>query len=86
MDRKIVLMGHMTTDLMVGTGQMEMTLSEMESSWILLLREAMDTGSILVLILTRTMIVIIIILTGGVIGDTFWMSLRRRFHLPLMEI
>lgn len=49
----------------------------MECCWILYIGEVMDTGTILVLFLIDIMIVIIIILTGGMIGDNFQMGLRN---------
>jgi len=57
----------------------------MAGCWALQIREVIDIGTILVLILTGIMIVIIIILIGGVTGDTFRMSLKKQSHLPLME-
>ena len=84
MDMRIRLMGLMEVDLMVDTSQIEMTRLEMIGSWILQSGEVMDRGTILVLLLTGTMIVIVIILTGGEIGDIFRMSSRKQSHLPLM--
>lgn len=79
-------MGHIEIDLMVNIVQIGMTRSEMAGFWILRIREVMDIGSILVLVLKDTMIVIIIILTGGVTRDIFQMSSRNRSHLHLMGI
>ena len=79
-------MGHMAVDIMVGTGRIGMTRLDMEGSWILWITKMMDTGTILVLVLTDTMNVIVIILTIGVIGDIFQMSLRKLSHLLLMDI
>jgi len=44
-----------------------------------------DTCTTLVLIQIGTMIVIVIILIGGVIGDTCQMSLINKNHLILMD-
>ena len=44
----------------------------------------MDTGTILILVLKGIMVIIVIILKGGVIGDIFWMSSRNKIHLHLM--
>jgi len=71
MDKLKKLMGHMEVGLLMGTGQIYMTRSEMAGSWTLRIGEVIDTGTILVLVLTGTMIIIVIILTGGVIGDIF---------------
>ena len=84
MSRRIELMGHMVVGLMLATGQIEMTQLEMVGAWILSIGEVMDTGTILVLVLTGIMIVIIIILIGGVIGDICQMSLRKQSHIHLM--
>ena len=66
-------MGHMVVGLLVGMCQIEMTQSEMAGSWVIQIREVMDTGTILVLILTDFIVIIVIILTGGVIGYICWM-------------
>jgi len=71
-------MGHMAVGLMVVTGWIEMTQLEMEGCWILWIREVMDACIILVLVQTGIMIVIIIILTKGMIGDTCQMTLRKQ--------
>jgi len=72
--------------LIVDIGQIEMIRSDMACPYILQIEEVMDTSYILVLVLTSTMIVIVIILIEGVIGDIFLMSLRKKSHLPLMQI
>ena len=64
-------MGHMEVGLVVVTFKIEMTLLEMASCWILRIGEVTDIDIILVLVLIDIMIIIDIILTGGVIGDTF---------------
>lgn len=79
-------MGHMEVGLMVVTGRIGMTQLEMTTSWTLQIREVMDTGPILVMVLTRSMIVIVIILIGGVTRDIFWISSRNLNHLLLMDI
>lgn len=79
-------MGHMEVDFMVGSGQIAMTRLDIADSWILRIREVMDIGAILVLVLTGTMIIIFIIVTGEVIGDICGMSLRELSHLLLLEI
>ena len=78
-------MGHMVVDLMVGTRLIGMERKEMEGSWTRHIGEVMEIGSILVLVLTSTMVIIIIILTEGVIGDIFQMRTRRLSHLALVE-
>ena len=78
-------MGHMEVFLIVITGYIEMTRSEVEFPYILWIEEVTDASSILVLVLGSTMIVIVIILTEGVIGDNFRMILRKKIHLHLME-
>ena len=70
MQRRIELMGHMVVVRMVVTDQIKMTWSKMENCWTLWIGEVIDMGTIPVLSLTCIMIVIIIILIGGVIGDT----------------
>jgi len=80
------LIGNMLVDIMVGTGRIEMTQSEMTTSLVAQIGEVIDTDTILVMVLTGTMIVIIIILIGGVARDICWMSLRKLSHLPLMDI
>jgi len=64
---------------------MERTRSEMEGPWILRIGGVIDTGIILVLVLTGIMIIFIIILTRGVIRDILWMILRKKIHLHSME-
>lgn len=61
-------MRHMVVNLMVDTSQIGMTRSEMASSWIVWIGEVMDTRFIIVLVLTGTMIAIVIIHIGGVMG------------------
>ena len=78
-------MGLMEIGLQVGTNQIEITRSEMVGSWTLWIGEAIDTITILVLILTGIMINIVMILIGGVTRDIFRMSLRNESHLHLME-
>ena len=56
-------MGHMIVGRMVVTSHIEMTQSEMESCWKLLIGEVMDTCTILVLAQIGSMIAIVIILT-----------------------
>ena len=51
------LMGYMEGDLIVGMGQIEMTQSGMAGSSIHRKGEVMDTGSILVLVLTGMMMI-----------------------------
>ena len=70
-------MGHMAVGLVVVIGWIEMKRLEMAGSWTLWIGEVTDTGTIIVLVMKGTMIVIIIILIGGVIGDIFWVSLRK---------
>ena len=53
-----------------------------QTLWI---RDVIDTGTILVLVLTGIMIVFVIILRSGVVGDTFRMILRKKLNLPLTE-
>lgn len=79
-------MGYMLIDLMVVTCRIGMTRLEMAGSWIFQIREVMDIGTILVLVLIGTMIIIVIIFTGGVKSDICRMSLRNISHLLLMEI
>jgi len=62
-----------------------MTWSGMASSWIHLIDEAVDMGFTLDLVHTGIMVTIVIIRTGGVIGDIFQMSSRKKRHLHLME-
>jgi len=78
-------MGNMVVGIMAITGQIEMTQLEMADCQILWIEDVMDTCIILVLVLTNIMIFIVIILTGGLIGDTFQMNLRNKSHLILME-
>lgn len=78
-------MGNMALGHMVVTSQIEMTQLEMTDCWILRIGEVIDTGTILVLVLTGMMIDIVIILTRGVIRGIFWMSLRKKIHLHMME-
>lgn len=77
-------MGHIVGDLRVDTGQIEMTRSRMTGSWIHRTREVMDTRTILVLVLIGIMVIHVIILLRGVIGDIFRMSSRNKNHLYLM--
>lgn len=73
MDKRIGLMGPMAVDPIGGTCHIEMKRSELEGSWIIQTGEAMNIGFILVLVLT-----------GGVIWDIFWMILRKKSHLHAM--
>jgi len=82
MSRKIRLMGHMLVDHMAVTNQIDMTQSEMADCWTLQRGEGIDTCMILILIQIGTMIITIIILTRGMIGDTFWMLLYKILILP----
>ena len=75
-----MVVGHM-----VVTCEIEMTRLEMEDCWKLQIGEGIDTCIIPVLIQIDTIIAIVIILTIGVIGGTFQMSLRKKIHLRLME-
>jgi len=84
-NRRIELTGHMVVSHMVVTGQIELTWTEMADCWTLQIGEEIDTCIILVLIQIGIMIFIIIILTRGAIGDIFWMILRNKSHLLLME-
>ena len=77
-------MGHVEVDPIVGTGQIEMTRSGMSGSWILRKGGVMDIGTILVMVLKGIMVIIVIILKGGVIGDIFRMSSRNKSHLHSM--
>ena len=86
MNRRTKLMGHMAVDPMAVTDQIEMIQSKMANCWTLWRGEGIDIGMTLVLIQISTMIVTVIILTRGVIGDTFQMSLRKEIHLLLMEM
>ena len=52
--------------------------------WIFQIGEVINTGTILVLVLTGMVIDIFIILTKGVIGGLCWMILRKKSHLCLM--
>ena len=70
-------MGHMVGDLAVGTCQIETTRLVMAGSSIHRIREVMDIGTILVFILMGIMVIIVIILIGGVIGDICRMSSRN---------
>jgi len=79
-------MGNMAVGLMVFTSQIEMTWLEMGDCWILRRGEGIDICIILVLIRIGTMIIIVIILTRGVIGDTCYMILINKSHLLLIEI
>jgi len=74
-------MRHMEVHLLVDIGLVDLTRLEMIGCWTLHIGEVIDIGIILVLDLTGIMIVIVIILTRGVIGDTFKMSLRKKKHL-----
>jgi len=85
MSRRTKLMGHRETTLMVVTGWTKMTRSDMAGFWTLRIREVTDIGTILVLVWIGIIIIIVIILTGGVIGYTFHMILRKQSHLYLME-
>ena len=78
-------MEHMVVGLMVVTGQIEMTQLETIDFWTLWIGEGIDTGIILFLIHIGIMIVIVIILPGGVVGNTCWISLRKKIKLHLME-
>ena len=78
-------MGHMSIDHMDVIDQIEVKQYEMADRWTLWRGEGRDIGTILVLIHIGTMIIIGIILTKGVIGDTFQMSLRKKSQLILME-
>ena len=78
-------MGHMDVACMVVIDQIERTQSEMADYWTLRRGEGTEIGMIIVLIQIDTMIIIGIILTRGVIGDFFQMSLRKKSHLHLME-
>ena len=64
-------MGCMVASLMVSTSRIDRTRSEMAGYWTLRIREMIDIGTILFLVLIGIMIVIVIILIGGVIGDEF---------------
>ena len=75
---------HMVVGILVGIGQIEMTQSDMEISWIIQIGEVMDIGTILLLVLSGIMVIIVIILIGGVIGDIFWMSSRKKRHIHSM--
>lgn len=75
-------MGHMASSLMVSTGCMEITRSEMEGPWI---GEVIDIDTILVIVLKRNMIVIVIILIREVTRDIFHMILRQQSHLHSIE-
>ena len=78
-------MGCMVVGLMEGTSQTWMTQLEVVDGWIHLKGEVVVMGSILVLVQTGIMAIIIIILTQGVTGGTFQMSLRKPKLLHLME-
>jgi len=80
MRSKKELVGHMVVGCMVVTNQIEMINSEMAYFWTLQKGEGINICKTLVLIQISTMIVIGIVLTGGVIRDTFLMSLRKRSH------
>ena len=77
-------MGPVEVDPIVGTSQIKMTRSGMSGSWILRKGGVMDTCTILVLVLKGIMVIIVIIPKGGVIGDIFWMSSRKKSHLHSM--
>ena len=64
-------MGHMEIGILVGTGLIERTRSNMVGSWTLRRGEVIDIVTILVLVLTDIMLIVVIILTVGVIEDTF---------------
>ena len=61
----------MVVGRMVVTGHIVVAWSDMEDCWTLRIVGGIDIGNILVLVMTDMMINIIIILTRGVIGDTF---------------
>ncbi len=63
-------MGHMAVGLLVDVGQIDLTQCEMAGCWTLQIGWVMSIGIILVLVLTGIMIIIVIILEGGVRGDT----------------
>ena len=71
MDRRMVLTEPVTIDLLMGIGQTRIIFLGMVYSWIHLIGDAVDMGFILVLIQTCTMVIITIILTRGMRGDTF---------------
>jgi len=75
MDIRIELMGHMVVGILVYTGHIYLTQSEMSACWTFRIGEVIDTCTIQVLALTGIMVVIAIILIGEVIGDIFHMSL-----------
>jgi len=53
--------------------------------WIHVIREVAVMGSVLVLDQRESMVLIVIILTGGMRSSTFQMSSRKPNPLPLME-
>jgi len=85
MSRRKKLLGHMEVGCMVVMGEIEMTWSKMTDCWKIQIGEGVDTGAIIVLVLTSMMINIFIILTGGAIRGIRRMSLRKKSYLHLME-
>ena len=77
MDRRIKIMGHIPVGLMMFIVELEMTRLDMVYNLILQIIEVMDTCIIIVIVQTCTILVIVITLTGGVLRDTFQMSLRK---------
>lgn len=78
-------MEHMVAGDVVGIGWIEMTRSWMADSWIHMIDEEMDTGFTLILFQIVIIVLINIILIGGVTRDIYWMRLRKKNHLHLME-
>lgn len=85
MDKRTILMQPMVASLMVVIGQINMTWLEIPGYWIHLIVEAVDMGFTLVMVQTDTMVIITIILTGGVTGDIYQMSSRKKNHLHLTK-
>ena len=71
MDMRTELMGHLVVGLLLDTSQIDLTQSEMAGFCTPRIGEVIDIGTIQVLVLIGITIVIVIILTGGVIGDTY---------------
>ena len=78
-------MGHMVANLNQGLGYTWMIQLEVADGWIHLTGEVVVMGSIPILDQIDNMVIIVIILIGGVRGDTFQMSSRKPSLLHSME-
>lgn len=68
----------MVVDRIMVKGQIYMTQLETTYCLKLWIGEGIDTFVILVIIQIGIMVIIVIILTGGVTGDSFWMCKRKK--------